>query len=107
MRIDERIQQLFGIMNGMLIDSPIAATSTSSSALSTYSPTKPHTARKDSSRNSRLGKTTPLRTFGVIPLSQRLGLLEFMEGTRTLNSIMMASAAESPQQPDAAPQCVI
>ncbi|GMH34457.1 hypothetical protein BSKO_02291 [Bryopsis sp. KO-2023] len=60
LRIDQRVEQLFGVMNGLAARNPAAA-----------------------SRNLKM------RTYDVIPLSPTLGLLAFVDGTRPLESVMV------------------
>lgn len=62
-RMDERVERLFDVMNGL---------TTHHAGCSTR-----HLA---------------LRTFGVIPLTPRLGLLEYVAGTKTLADAMMVSS---------------
>lgn len=66
-RLDQRVQQLFSVMNSALSKS------------SSYC--ERHYIR--------------LRTFKVVPMSTKLGILEWMSGTRTLRDCMIKSSSSS------------
>ncbi|XP_065059919.1 DNA-dependent protein kinase catalytic subunit-like isoform X2 [Rhopilema esculentum] len=68
LRLDQRIEQLFDIMNGILADDPAC--------------------------NSRSLK---LKTYQVIPLTSRIGIIEWMENTVALRDLLSGTGSDSKQ----------
>eukprot|EP00794_Sanderia_malayensis_P010265 gene10265-11319_t len=63
LRLDQRIQQLFDIMNGILIGNAVCST-----------------------------KTLALKTYQVIPLTSRIGIIEWLDNTEPLKALLDCNA---------------
>jgi hypothetical protein len=90
LRNDERIEQLFVLMNRIVSDNLSARTSTTTSSRKK--------GPSSSSPSSSLSSSNRLnaRTFSVIPMTTKVGILEWVQNTIPLKNIISEEMAKDP-----------